>query len=75
MWSNRFWRDQLSLSLVGIVFGDLDNRIFRASIDYQVLDELALNAQGTLIDYEDFPAFQAWDRVDLSIVWSWDLSH
>ncbi len=75
MWSNRFWRDQLSLSLVGIVFGDLDNRIFRASIDYQVLDELALNAQGTLIDYEDFPAFQAWDRVDLSLVWSWDLSH
>jgi hypothetical protein len=75
MWSNRFWRDQISASLVGMLFGDPSIRILRASIDYQILDELALNAQGTLIDYEgSFPRFQEWDRIDLSLVWSWDLA-
>ena len=74
MWSNRFWRDQLNLSLVAIMLGDLENRVLRAAVDYQVLDELAVSAQGTLIDYPSFPAIQQWDRVDLSLVWSWDLA-
>ena len=74
MWSQRFWRDQISLSIVALILGDISNRVLRTSIDYQVLDELAISAQGTLIHYPDLSLVEHWDRVDCNLVWAWDLA-
>ena len=74
MWSNRFFRDQITLSIVGMVFGSFDNRVIRASLDYQVLDELSISTQGTLIEYPALALVENWDRVDCNLVWAFDLA-
>jgi len=74
MWSNQFLNESLTVMAMGILMNGVDNRVIRAGVDYKVLDDLVLSAQGTIIDFADSDIIDDWDRVDLYLKWGWDLA-
>jgi hypothetical protein len=77
-WSKSFRRDDLTVSLMHMGFDGVENQLERLGLDFKIDDALAVNSQYTRIcvesDDENYRATENFDRYDMGLTYSFDMS-